>query len=242
MRLVAFALALVGCTSADTTCNDTSDGSYPEEGYCIRVDVAATNGFDKIELLFGAPGAEAPDAWISTAVAPTTPALVASGDGSPTSFDVVPLISDELYVRGDETVDQTYVGTFASSTSFKYEGWELYEWSSVIVLGFSDGAITGAGYASFATSFDVSVGLAAGTDVETWGLPGAWVGTGGDPESWDSGGCARITDASSGITHFVLRAGDYDCDAVQDNMDCKPAVYCDPRDTSAARIAACACS
>jgi hypothetical protein len=248
MRVVVAALAvvLVGCTSDDTTCNHTSDGSYPEEGYCIRLDVAAGTGFDKIELLFGGPGAEAPDTWTSTAVAPTTPALIETGEGAPTSFDVVPLIDDDPYVRGDETVDQTQLGTFAPSsglaTTFTYEGWQLYEWDSVVVVGFTDGAISGAAYASFATSFDVSLELATGTDVETWGLPGAWVGTGGDANSWGSGGCARITDASSGITHYVLRAGDYDCDGVEDSMDCQPAAYCDPTDTSAASVAACACS
>jgi hypothetical protein len=220
------ASVLAACTSA-ATC-DFSDGSYPDEGTCVRVSVSASVGapFDRIELFYGAPQAS------QIQLAPITPELLADGD-VPTSFDLG-LVSRQ---PGASDLAQ-------AQTLFDDEFWEFYpaEAAEVGVVAWSGSNAVGAGVATLVFStpssgrrLDAALVLAPPTAVEVWGRTDTARSDGADAVN----DCARIETPT--ITHYYVRDNDQDCDGTPDASDCRPDDYCDPSDTSAASVAACTC-
>jgi hypothetical protein len=211
--VVAVAVALGGCSSHDC------------EGYLWHIHVAGAT-FDSLAVL-----AQSPGSGTDTIL---TPALIAAGQPAATG-------NEHFFYLGDPR--PTWLGKTVSSYTvtdgdpFSSQG----PWFVIAQLHAPDGSVASYFGASTAPDYkpadcggkeaDVTVALEAADELEVWGPPAS---------TMVMMHCARVV--SAGATDFYLEhAGDRDCDGLQGSADCQPYAYCDPADTSAAGMAACAC-
>jgi len=193
------------------------DENDPEDNMLsIRVDASRVGPPSSISLFGGSTpitvGGELP-------TAPITPAMLAANQPPPTSVSIVggglvPLRSTWPAGKTDATfvVEGSIQLTYAAVIGRQYvDGQTVYSAAEL-----PRGASTTDGDAY------LDVSLVAYPNAEEWGS-----------------GCLRLE--ASGVTRYVVRLGDYDCDGMYGTDDCKPTTYCDKTATSGAAYEACLC-
>ena len=214
-------LLVAGCASPDTTCGGTSDGSFPEEGYCHVTTISSPVSFDRLDFYLSRQ--------VGSGAAPETPDIL-NGSPVPTTFEIDPING----LGGTVTFSSNAKPVLRDEYTDEY--WVLDEQHTIGVVAYAGGELVGANGATFVLTngsvprtLEASITLLDTKDVELWGMPDPVLGL----------ACLRF--ATGTTTHFMVHSGDQDCDGFPDGSDCKPESYCDPAATTPAAIAACTC-